>query len=273
MTLQIFSRSPRSLKPPRPFDPRELEEFRSGITALDVRPVVVHIPYLLNLASPDESRYRASIDALREDLIRSGSLGADYLVIHPGSHMGEGIENGIQRIGEAIREALEDASGFPHPQILLETVSGAGTEVGSRFEELRAIMDVVGIPETVGVCLDTCHVYVAGYDIASESGWNDTLEEFEANIGLVNLKVVHINDSVGELGSKKDRHAHIGEGKIGLSGFRFILGDRAFSDKPFILETPHDRIDADARNLAVLRSLAKDLLDQQGRGTLTEIES
>ncbi|NPV52857.1 MAG: deoxyribonuclease IV [Firmicutes bacterium] len=259
-TIQMFSRSPRSLRA-RPLNEDEAGDFRNRARLSGISPIVVHIPYLINLASPKEQTYAVSIAALREDIIRACELGADYLIIHPGSHVGSGIEAGTERIARAINTVFKDRECRDRSQesglkFLLETVSGAGTEIGYTFEQLEGIIEQLEGAGDIGVCFDTCHVFAAGYDIRTPGGLDGALEDFDRVLGLGRLRLVHANDSVGELGSRKDRHAHIGEGMIGEEGFRVILGDERLREVPFILETPNDDPGDDARNLARLRELA-----------------
>lgn len=254
-TMQIFSRSPRSLRT-RDLDPEEAGSFMRKIDSTGIFPVVVHIPYLLNLASPKDDLYALSVRALKEDMARSRTLGARYLVIHPGSHLGRGSQEGIRRISEAINEALDSDEGEDIPVILLETVAGSGTEIGGTFEELQEIISKIHDDSRLGICIDTCHLWAAGYDVATIQGLDDTLVHLDRIIGMDRVKVVHANDSVFPRGSHKDRHADIGAGTIGDGGFRVILGNPRLKDLPFILETPRENMEDDRRNLAHMRELA-----------------
>ncbi|HHY47429.1 MAG TPA: deoxyribonuclease IV [Firmicutes bacterium] len=251
-TMQVFSRSPRTLRS-RPLDEGEVARFRGNVERTGICPVVIHIPYLLNLASPQENTYSASVEALCEDMGRAGALGAQFLVIHPGSHLGQGVAEGIRRISRAIERALSSPG---HPMLLLETVSGAGTEIGARFEELRDMMAGVTDASRVGVCIDTCHLWASGYDVRTPEGLEETLSHLDTVIGFDKVKVVHLNDSVYGRGSRKDRHAHIGEGTIGDEGFRVILGHPRLRNLSFILETPNPTPEDDFRNLRHARALA-----------------
>ncbi len=262
-TIQMFSRSPRSLRPST-LSGDEARAFADGLGAAGIAPLVIHTPYLLNLASPRDETWEASIQALSQDISMSRALGAQYLVFHPGSHLGSGEEAGIARIAAAIAAAWERASGQPAngrlatgPTLLLEMVSGAGTEIGKTFEQQREIMDrAPGVP--LGVCLDTCHVFAAGYDVTTREGLERTLAALDGAVGMSRLAVVHANDSSGALGSCIDRHADIGAGFIGEDGFRTILGCAKLQGLPFILETPHESIADDARNLAAVRRIARE---------------
>lgn len=261
-TMQMFSRSPRSLWA-GVIDKEEARVFKEGLAAAGIQPLVIHAPYLLNLASPKKETYEASRDALAHDIMLAKAVGAEMLVFHPGSHLGSGEAAGIARIASAIVDACEIACHTPStgngaaekPRLLLEMVSGAGTEIGKTFEEQMEIMDRArAVP--LGICLDTCHVLAAGYEIRTAEGLSEVLEKLKATVGWTSLALVHANDSVGDLGSHLDRHADIGKGCIGEDGFRTILGCTKLAHLPFILETPRKTLDDDARNLAVLRRLA-----------------
>ncbi len=255
-TIQIFSRSPRSLRPSTVSE-KDARRFKEALLAAGIHPLVIHAPYLLNLASPRPDTHDLSRAALAHDISLARLLGAEYLVFHPGSHLGSGEKEGMARIAAAIVAAWQAAScqADTSPVLLLEMVSGAGTEIGRAFEQQREIMDgAAGVP--MGVCLDTCHVFAAGYDVRTRKGIAATLDALDRSIGMSSLAVVHANDSDGLLGSGLDRHAHIGEGRIGEEGFRAILGCRRLAHLPFILETPHRDTADDARNLATLRRLA-----------------
>ncbi len=234
--LQIFASNPRSWKA-KDLDSDTVKNFIASRKELDIDPVVVHAIYLINIASPGEDVRKKSLQALKTDYRRSVKIGADYLVFHPGSHTGSGIESGIKRIADGINEVLAEIQGSTW--LLLENVAGAGTQLGASFAELNSIINELKEPERVGVCLDTCHSYSAGYNLTRKDGLDRLLAEFaEAGPGLDKLKILHINDSLYELGSNKDEHAHIGEGKIGREGFSLIVNRKEFKDLPLILETP-----------------------------------
>ncbi|NLS45091.1 MAG: deoxyribonuclease IV [Firmicutes bacterium] len=257
-TIQMFAGNPRSLRS-NPIQENEAFDFKEGLTKHNIEPLVIHAPYLLNLASPKEEIYELSIQALAREITGCITLNADYLVIHPGNHLGSGIDAGIARIAQAIENAAYIA-GLKHsnePLILLETVSGAGTEIGWAFQHQRDIMAATD-RVSLGVCLDTCHMFAAGYDIVTEEGLAGTLEELDRLLGVSCVKIIHANDSVGVLGSRIDRHADIGFGEIGEKGFRVIFGDSRLRSIPFILETPKKTIEDDRRNLAVIKRLAEE---------------
>ena len=233
-TMQIFSRNPRGSNYKDP-TVKEAEEFQRIRREAGFGAILAHAPYTMNLASAKPEVYEFACTVIREDVTRMDRLGIENLVFHPGSHTGIGAEAGIQNIIAGLDQAI---TGKENITVLLETMSGKGTEIGWRFEELKAIRDGVSHPERIGICLDTCHVWDAGYDIAGDL--DGVLEEFDHVIGLNRLCAVHFNDSMNDRGSHKDRHACIGEGKIGLDAMRRVATHPLLSDKPFILETPND---------------------------------
>ncbi len=218
-----------------------------------IQPVVGHMPYLPNLASPKESVYLRSVSALKDELRRCNALGLPYLVTHMGSHLGAGRELGISRITSAIEAALPSSEGT---MILLETTSGSKNSIGGTFEDLAEVMDGVG-SDLLGVCLDTCHVFAAGYDIRTPETVDATLKALDSTVGVENLLLIHLNDSLGDLGSGLDRHEHIGMGKIGIDGFIAIINDNRIRDLPMIMETPVDERRDDRGNLEVVRGLIR----------------
>ncbi len=253
--FQIFSRNPRTLRA-KPIDRSEADAFRSAVAQAGLEPVVIHVNYLVNVASPKDETYGKSVSALTDELSRAEILGADYLVLHPGNHLGSGAEAGCKRIARAIDRAYEDSGSSV--MICLENMAGAGTEVGVSFAELRAICELSEHGESLGICFDTCHAYGAGYDVSTDRGLDRTLEELDSEIGLDRLMFVHANDSKGQLGAARDRHEHIGKGLIGMAGFKAILGRKELRDLPFILETPVDSPDDQVRNLAALKAAAEE---------------
>jgi len=243
-TFQIFTRSPRMWKA-RELSEEEVTAFKEKIRKTEISPVVSHMPYLPNLSSSNPKPYKRSIDTLRLELERCNMLGIPYLVTHLGSHLGKGKVKGQKQIVNAINTAV---SGLDkHPMILLENTSGKTNETGSTFIEIGEIIEKVST-DHVGVCFDTCHAYARGYDITNPKGLLDTINEIESNIGVDKIKVVHLNDSKGELGSRMDRHNHIGEGNIGEKGFLNFLSS-SFKEKPLILETPVDDFRSDKDNV------------------------
>jgi deoxyribonuclease IV len=254
-TIQVFTKSNRQWAA-RPLSDREVEGFKANLAATGIGPVVAHDCYLLNLAAPRAALWRKSVAAFQVEMDRAERLGIPYLVTHPGAHLGAGEAEGIARVAEALNR-LHAALPSARVRVLLETTAGQGTSLGRRFEELAAILDLVEQADRVGICLDTCHVFAAGYDIRSAEGYRQTLRELDGCLGLRRLQAIHLNDSVQGLGSRVDRHAHIGEGRLGLEAFRLIVTDRRLSRVPMILETPkdHDFVKADRRNLGRLRRL------------------
>jgi deoxyribonuclease-4 len=255
-TFQIFSASPRMWRAGTP-DPQQVRLLRAARERDNLHPLVIHVNYLINLASLDPVIRAKSIDAFRGELERAHAIGAEYLVLHPGSYKGNSIEQGIAAFVLGLRDA---AQGLPAHQVtvLLENTAGAGSHLGSRFEELRSLRDLAGeltdLP--IGYCLDTCHLLAAGFDIATQTGLRDTLRSADLLLGLANVHVIHANDSKFPRASHVDRHANIGEGHIGADAFRRILTHPKLRRKPFILETPVDREGDDRRNLEALKSLA-----------------
>lgn len=255
-TIQVFTKSNRQWRAKRLGD-REVEAFKANLAATGIGPVVAHDCYLVNLAAPGRALWRRSVAAFRTELERAERLGIPYLVTHPGSHAGAGEGEGVRRVAEALN-LLHAELPRHRVRVLLETTAGQGTSLGHRFEQLAAILARVEEADRVGICLDTCHVFAAGYDLRTAEGYGKTWEEFAACLGLPRLKAIHLNDSKGGPGSRVDRHEHIGQGRLGLGAFRRLLHDPRLRQVPMILETPkdHDFVTADRRNLARLRRLA-----------------
>jgi deoxyribonuclease-4 len=252
-TFQIFSRNPRGWKA-KDLDDQDVREFRDLLEASDISPAVDHMPYLPNLAGSDPELYRKSVDTLQAELDRCAVLGIPYLVTHLGHHQGDGIAQGRERVINAITTALEGADNGP--MLLLENTAGEKNGVGNTFEDIGAVLEGVNDQERVGVCFDTCHAFGGGYELRTESGIQETLDHFDRAIGLSRVRVIHCNDSKGNLGSGLDRHEHIGLGYIGEEGFRHILHHPFFRNLPLICETPEDERRNDAGNLAKVRELA-----------------
>ncbi len=252
-TLQIFLKSNTQWKG------KQLTEedrflFREAQNDSGIAPVVAHISYLINLASPDPALRKKSLDAFVEEMERANFLGVPCVILHPGAHMDSGERAGIARVAAALRQAL--ARVPPPVRILLENTAGQGSSLGHRFDQLASILDRVRAAERLGICLDTCHTFAAGYDISSTEGYSATMREFNRLIGVGRIGVFHINDSKRELGSRVDRHTHIGRGEIGLEGFGCLVNDPRFARVPKILETPKgEDLREDRMNLAKLRSL------------------
>ncbi|MFH0773975.1 MAG: deoxyribonuclease IV [bacterium] len=252
-TLQIFTRNPRSWGSPKDYSEEDISAFKKGLKKNRLEPLVIHISYLPNFASPNPDLIEKSVNMLISDLNWAEKLSASYLVIHPGKHMGSGIAPGIQRIIESIDIAFSSVKN--KVQLLLENTAGQGTEIGTKLEELKAIMDGCEQSERIGVCLDLCHLYVAGYDLRDRL--DETLEVVDNIIGLSRVKILHGSDCKAECGSHLDRHEHIGEGKIGLRGFERVANHPLLTKLPLILETPKKEEEDDLRNIARIRSLVK----------------
>lgn len=249
-TFAYFTRNPRGSKA-KPLDMEDCAKAMDALREGNFGPLVAHGSYTMNLCTADPEARAFAASVLAEDLQRMAAAPGQYYNFHPGSHVGQGTQTGIDYIAQALRQAMEP--DYP-VTVLLETMAGKGSEVGGRFQELRAIIDAVG-REDLGVCLDTCHVYDAGYDIVNDL--DGVLEEFDRIIGLDRLKALHLNDSKNPIGSHKDRHECIGKGSIGLDGFSRIINHPCLKDKPMILETPNE-LPGYAAEIQTLRELFKD---------------
>ncbi len=233
-TFQYFTRNPRG-GAARTISSKETELWNEVRVEKNLYPIVGHLPYVVNLATPKEGIHKFGSRVLLEDLERMDAIGAEYLVVHPGSHLGEGREKGIHRIITALEDSFLQFSG--KTSLLLETMAGQGSEIGS-LKDIREIMEGLGNPEGLGVCLDSCHLFTAGYDFNSNQGWEILLEEIHEMFGLEKVKVIHLNDSKFPPGSKKDRHERLGQGYIKKEGFLNILNNPVFQEVPYIIETP-----------------------------------
>ncbi|HLU34709.1 MAG TPA: deoxyribonuclease IV [Thermomicrobiales bacterium] len=255
-SAQIFSKNERQWRA-KPLDPAVVERFHEERERTGIRQMVVHDSYLINLASPKDDLLEKSMAAFQDELERCDELAIQYLVTHPGAHTGSGVEEGIRRFAESlnrVHDTLPDIKAIT----CLETTAGQGTTLGRTFEELAAIIDQIEAKERVGVCFDTCHAFAAGYDIRTVDDVNAVMEEFDRIVGLDRLLVLHLNDSKNPLGSFKDRHDHIGDGNIGVEGFRGIVNHPRLAGLPAILETEKDpEGEYDRRNLELLRSLVE----------------
>ena len=251
-TMQIFSRSPRG-GPALKLPPEIAERFDTQRRAAGIEPLAVHGPYIINLASPEALMWKRSVALYRDEYARVTSLKAQYLVTHVGSHRGEGEEAGMERVADAVSRTLQ---GLDSPaMILLENTAGSGQGLGYRFEQLAQIREAASDRDRVGICLDTAHLFAAGYAIQTEDGLQQMVDSFERLVGLSRLKLIHLNDSKVPFASHVDRHWHIGQGHIGLEAFRRLVTHPKLRDVPFILETPKGKTDAeDRRNLDAFRS-------------------
>ena len=252
--LQVFVKSARQWAAP-PLETEDVEAFRDGLRRQGLeRYTLAHSAYLINLASPDDAVRERSIEALAVELGRCDRLGIPYLVLHPGSHVGSGEETGLRRVAQALDRLLSRSGEVT---VLLENTAGQGSNLGHRFEHLGTILDSAESSDRLGVCFDTCHALAAGYELAGAASYERTFAELDRTIGLERLRAFHLNDSKFGPGSRRDRHEHIGEGQVGLDGFRRLVNDGRFREIPMVLETPKgEDLAEDRRNLSVLRSLA-----------------
>ena len=247
-TFAFFTRNPRGGNA-KEIDPEDVKKYLEIAGEQHFGKIVAHAPYTLNACAAKENLRVFARETMADDLRRMEATPGNYYNFHPGSHVGQGMETGIEKIAEILNDVLTDEQTTT---VLLETMAGKGSEVGGKFEEIRAIMDLVDKKEKIGVCLDTCHVWDGGYDIVNDL--DGVLEEFDRCIGLSNLKAIHLNDSQNGLGSHKDRHAKIGEGQIGLDALVRVVRHPALEGRPFILETPNDD-EGWAREIALLRKM------------------
>jgi len=253
-SLQLFSKNERQWKA-KPLDPDVVQRFHDEVERTGITKLVVHDSYLINLASPKPEILEKSIPAFADELERCDLLGIPHLVTHPGAHTGSGVKAGIARFAQSLNEIF-DSMPESKTITLLETTAGQGTTLGRSFEEIAAIIDLVEDTTRVGVCLDTCHIFAAGYDYRTPEHYAGTMAQFDRLIGLDRLKVIHLNDSKQPFGSNKDRHDHIGDGEIGIEGFRQFVNDPRLDGIPGILETEKDDAgENDRRNIAALKGL------------------
>ena len=261
-TLQIFTRSPRMWRS-APLDPNGVAELKDARAEHDLSPLVIHGNYLTNMAAADSAVRKKSIEAFRDEVRRALLIGADYLVIHPGSYRGQTLDKAMNVLASSIARAVKglgsNGSGWNGLRLLLENTAGGGQTMGRDFTELAELRGRIqkraAIP--VGFCIDTAHCFEAGYDVSTAAGLKKTSELIEQTIGLDSVKVIHANDSRTPLGSHADRHEHIGEGEIGSDAFRRILNHPKWRAKPFILETPADELGTHQKNVQALKSLSK----------------
>lgn len=251
-TFQFFTRNPRGGKA-KALDPRDLEAYRAAAAEAGITRILAHAPYTLNPASSKPETVAFALQTLADDLARMDEATPNQLYnMHPGCHVGQGTEAGIALVADALNQVLRPEQTTT---LLLETMAGKGSEVGGRFEELAAIISQVELADHVGVCLDTCHVWDGGYDIAGNL--DGVLEEFDRVVGLNRLKAIHVNDSLNPLGARKDRHARIGEGHIGTEALCRVVSHPVLRHLPFYLETPQDNLQGYAAEIALLREAAE----------------
>lgn len=252
--VQLFLRNQRQWAAP-PLRDTDARAFAAARQSTGIRWAFAHASYLINLASPDDASWRRAVMAFTDELERAEALGLLCVVIHPGSHLGTGAAAGIARVARAVDQALDATAGY-RVKVALENTAGAGGTVGRSFAELGAILARTHGFDRVGVCLDTCHLFAAGYDIRTGDGWRRAMAACAASVGIRRVLAFHLNDARSALGSGLDRHEHIGRGRIGLTPFRLLLNDRRFTRAPKVLETPKEpEPRADRRNLATLRGL------------------
>jgi deoxyribonuclease IV len=256
-TFQFFSSSPRMWRAPG-VDPANGEKMRAQRAALDVNPLVIHTSYLVNVCSQNEETRQKSIGAFHGEIERALAWGAEYLVLHPGSWKGLTRDEGLRLAAESITTAIDGLpwQGTPFT-ILIENTAGAEFSLGGSFEQVAELVERLRKTAPVAVCLDTCHTHVAGYDLVSESGYEETMKQIAATVAFDSVRVWHCNDAKAERGSKLDRHEHIGQGTMGVEPFRRLLNDKRFAHAAFIAETPVDEPGDEERNVRVLKSLVK----------------
>ncbi len=255
-TIQFFSRNPRGWKYSS-LNKKEAEEFRVAVQSFKLSPVFLHMPYLPNIASSKSKFYKRSIQSIAIDLQRAEQLGAQYLIIHIGHRMESSEDEAIEAVSQGINQAFEKVKNSV--TLLMENTAGQGSEIGSNFDQIRKIIDGVEENARLGVCLDTAHTFEAGYDLSTSDGLDKTLETFDRTVRLKRLHLLHLNDSKTPLGSRKDRHWHIGEGYIGLEGFRNLINHPPLKDLPGIMETPRKDTVEDLKNMEVIRGLVEDI--------------
>lgn len=254
--IQIFSKNSNQWKA-KPLTVEDIANFKKARLETGIFPAMVHSSYLINLCSDKEEEWKKSVEALHIEMERVEALEMPYLVLHPGSHLGAGEEVGISRAAEALNLLFQRTARFKM-QILIELTAGQGSCIGSRFEEVGAIFDRIKAPERIGVCFDTCHVFAAGYDLRTETDYQETMAALDRAVGLGQVRAFHLNDCKKELGCRVDRHDHIGRGKMGTAPFSFLMNDPRFFGLPMVLETPKGKeLKEDIQNLAILRGLQK----------------
>jgi len=256
--LQMFTKNATTWKE-RTVTQAEQERFEQAKTDTGIQSIATHTSYLINLASPDPKKHAMSYDALKQEIIRSSALKIPFCVLHPGAHMDSGIDAGLLKISETINRLFSETEEATS-RLLLETTAGQGSGLGHTFEQLAEIINRIERKERIGICLDTCHIFAAGYDIRTQETYQQTMNHFDATLGLNLLFVIHINDSKKDLGSRVDRHTHIGKGALGVDAFKHILNDEKLFHVPKLLETAKKEgdIDWDQRNLDLLRSIGPD---------------
>jgi len=250
--FQIFTKNQNRWKQ-KPLDTKEIDRYLKNCEECGIRYTVAHDSYLINLCAITDEKLNRSREAFLDEITRADQLQIPYLVTHPGSHMKSGEEIGLKRVAESMR-ILFDQMPDAKVRVLLETTAGQGSNLGYRFEHLAELIRLIDCDERLGVCVDTCHIFAAGYDIRNKDAYNKVFQEFDDIIGLDKLYAFHLNDSKKDLTSHVDRHENIGEGKIGIEAFRLLINDKRFADIPGLLETPGE-MEGYAKNLEILRML------------------
>ena len=254
--LQVFTKSTNQWKG-KPITADEATRFRTALIEAKIDCPMAHDSYLINLGSPDDVLWKKSIDAMVDEFQRAEMLGIPWVVTHPGAFMTTDEDTGLARVVKGLNEAMSQTSKSK-TGCLIETTAGQGTSLGWRFEHLATILDGIKSPERVGVCFDTCHVFAAGYKLKDKKEYQATMREFDKLVGVDQIRAFHLNDSLKDCGSRVDRHAHIGQGTLGLDPFRWLLGDKRFKKIPMVLETAKGEVngeDYDVINLRTLRGL------------------
>lgn len=254
--IQIFTKNSNQWKA-KEISESDLKKYQNSCNKFQINPVIAHDSYLINLASPDPGLHKKSVDAFFHEMERCDKLNIPYLVFHPGAHKGSGEKAGLKKVAQSINMLLKKGKDL-QVSLLIETTAGQGTYLGYKFEHLAEIIKMTERKDSVGVCLDTCHIFASGYDISNVKGYKSTFDRFDKLIGIEKLKVIHLNDSKKGMGSRVDRHEHIGKGYLGLEPFRLLVNDKRFSCIPKILETPKGPdLKEDIENLRVLKRLIK----------------
>ncbi len=250
--IQIFSKNQRQWKS-KSLEPQAVDEWKEGRRTSKVKGILIHDSYLINLADPTAAGVKRAREAFKEEIRRAEALQVPNLVFHPGAHVGKGEAWAIRRIVQSLNFCMGDL-GSRGPVLLVENTAGQGSTVGHRLEHLQVIVEGVSDPTKIGICLDTCHTFAAGYDLRTPEGYEDLMHRVEETVGLSKVRAFHLNDSKKELDCRVDRHEHIGKGQLGLEAFRHLVNDPRFEEVPMVLETPGELKDF-RRNLRVLRSL------------------
>eukprot|EP01080_Neovahlkampfia_damariscottae_P010707 gene10707-3329_t len=251
-TMQIFTKSNRQWKS-KPLDKLEVIRFKKKLKESGLSDIVVHASYLINIGSMNEETEKKSMDGLKDELQRCEDLGIKYLVLHPGAHLGNGIDDCLKKISKNLDKVFEAVKGTSI--ICIENMAGQGTTVGFKFEHLKQIYDLVENKSRIGICLDTCHMFAAGYDISTEDGYKNSMKDFEDIIGFDLLKVIHVNDSKKECNCRVDRHESLGDGKIKIEMFKWMMNDDRLKGIPMILETPYE--EKYSEEIEMLKSFVK----------------